>query len=125
MARGSSRPLLPSGFVIRPRPDMAEAHFDLALAYARLGRGRDMTKEFCQAFDLAPQLLFFLGNTSGDQMDQSLTNSRSRANTSRTSPTLRSLKFSTAIPHSYPCGTSRTSSLNRRREPIGPSWIVT
>lgn len=35
-------------------PDMAEAHFNLALAFVRLGKHRDAKKEFKHAIDLAP-----------------------------------------------------------------------
>jgi Flp pilus assembly protein TadD len=36
-------------------PDMAEAHFNLALAFVRLGKHRDATKEFKNAVKLAPR----------------------------------------------------------------------
>src|SRR3989454_600589 len=41
------------------------------------------------------------------------------------SPTFRSLKFSTPIPHSNPSRTSRTSSLKRLREASVPSYTST
>src|SRR5881398_781836 len=41
------------------------------------------------------------------------------------SPTLRSLKFSTPIPHSNPSRTSRTSSLKRLSEASVPSYTST
>src|ERR1041385_4648796 len=41
------------------------------------------------------------------------------------SPTLRSLKFSTPMPHSNPSRTSRTSSLNRFNDANVPSYTST
>src|SRR5579872_6373296 len=46
-------------------------------------------------------------------------------NASKTSPSLMSLKFSIAMPHSYPSVTSRTSSLKRLSDASLPSYTTT